>query len=130
MGTINKVNGYGYLGVDDRPRLAHRLTWAIANGPIPRGLEVLHRCDVRHCVNPDHLFVGTQLDNMRDMHNKGRARPPRGEAHCRAKFTEVQVHEMRARRAAGETCAVVAKAYKTTTITVSKITRRLLWAHI
>jgi hypothetical protein len=53
---------------------AHRLAWEIANGPIPRGLQVLHRCDTPRCCNPDHLFLGTQFDNMVDMHRKGRWR--------------------------------------------------------
>src|SRR3990167_3892348 len=51
---------------------AHRIAWEVFRGPIPDGLQVLHRCDVRCCVNPDHLFLGTQLDNMRDMIQKGR----------------------------------------------------------
>jgi hypothetical protein len=50
----------------------HRLAWAEANGPIPTGLRVLHKCDVPACCNPDHLFVGTQLDNVTDMRVKGR----------------------------------------------------------
>lgn len=52
--------------------LAHRLSWQIANGSIPDGLQVLHHCDNGACIRPDHLFVGTQADNMRDMDAKGR----------------------------------------------------------
>jgi hypothetical protein len=51
---------------------AHRVAWELANGPVPDGRFVLHRCDVRSCVNPDHLFLGTQLDNVNDMYAKGR----------------------------------------------------------
>ena len=53
----------------------HRLMWEQKNGPVPDGLFVLHRCDVRACCNPDHLFLGTPLDNMQDMHAKGRFIP-------------------------------------------------------
>jgi hypothetical protein len=62
-------NGYGRYKYNKR---AHRVAWEIVNGPIPNGLLVLHHCDVRACVNPEHLFIGTQLDNMRDMISKGR----------------------------------------------------------
>lgn len=60
----------GYTG-------AHRVSWQIHIGRIPRGLNVLHRCDVRLCVNPGHLFLGTQADNVADMYAKGRAKYPR-----------------------------------------------------
>lgn len=53
--------------------LAHRLAWQLANGPIPDGMRVLHHCDNPACVRPDHLFLGTQLDNIADMKAKGRA---------------------------------------------------------
>ena len=63
-------------GKDQAHLYAHRVAWVIANGrPIPDGLMVLHRCDVPMCVNPAHLFLGTQLDNMRDCKAKGRLRP-------------------------------------------------------
>lgn len=69
-----KLNGTGYgsIGVKGKKYLAHRLSYEIANGPFDKALFVLHRCDVRNCVRPDHLWLGTQSDNMLDCQAKGR----------------------------------------------------------
>lgn len=76
--------GYGKLKSDDGLIGAHRASWILANGPIPDGLCVLHRCDNPPCVNPAHLWVGTHADNAADKVAKGRARggPPLL-THCR-----------------------------------------------
>lgn len=65
-------DGYGRFCWDSATEKAHRAAWVLANGPIPDGLCVLHECDVRACVRPDHLFLGTRGDNARDMASKGR----------------------------------------------------------
>lgn len=76
-------SGYGRWSIDGKYRSMHRVAWTAFRGPIPVGLHVLHKCDVRNCLNPDHLFLGTNLDNTYDMHRKGRAnvfgrkQPPR-----------------------------------------------------
>ncbi len=67
------VRRYGVLGHDGKQVKAHRVAWGLTNGPIPNGLSVLHKCDNPPCVRPDHLFLGTQLDNMRDCSAKGRS---------------------------------------------------------
>jgi hypothetical protein len=67
--------GYGQFHFGRRgtpPWYAHRLAWELSNGPIPDGLSVLHHCDTPSCVNPQHLFLGTQTDNMQDASRKGR----------------------------------------------------------
>ncbi len=78
VGAYHKT-GYGLISsdADERKRrkniLTHRAVWTVVNGDIPDGLFVLHRCDNPPCVNPSHLFLGTQRDNIADMHAKGRA---------------------------------------------------------
>ena len=76
-----------------RRQPAHRMAYELLNGPIPSGMHVLHRCDTPACVNPNHLFLGTHADNMRDMADKGRA--SRGEKSPQAKLTLEQVKAIR-----------------------------------
>lgn len=70
-GAISR-SGYGLCSFRGRTMGAHRAAWTMEHGAIPVGLLVLHKCDVRNCVRPDHLFTGTYQDNMRDMYAKGR----------------------------------------------------------
>jgi len=73
LGSTNP-KGYGTLSCRGVPLKAHRVSWWLFKGEIPSGLFVLHRCDVRDCVNPNHLFLGTHQDNMDDMRKKQRAK--------------------------------------------------------
>lgn len=94
-----KTTGYGAFLIDGKNKAASRVAYELYVGPIPHGLHVRHTCDVRECVNPAHLVLGTHADNMRDMSERGRCRPVRlsGEKHGRSKLTELQVKEIRRR---------------------------------
>ena len=119
--------GYGRFRVAGRMQLAHRVSYELTHGPIPDGMFVCHRCDNRGCVNPDHLFLGTQADNLRDMREKGRAAPVVGEAHGAARLTEADVLAIRADT---RTQAAIAADYGVTQPLVNKIKRRKTWAHV
>ena len=94
-GKINKEGGYGRLLVNGKYMQAHRYSWTIHNGDIPSGINVLHNCDITTCVNPSHLFLGTQLDNVHDCLLKGRHVSPKGEDNGNSKLTTEQVEEIR-----------------------------------
>ena len=99
LSDIYNSGGYGQVTIRNRRLRAHRVAWELTNGPIPDGLHVLHRCDVRHCVNPDHLFLGTDADNIHDAMAKGRFVPPPvryGEQHGLSKLTADDVATIRA----------------------------------
>lgn len=97
-GTVNN-KGYGRISVGGgRTEYAHRIAYIEFKGGIPEGLEVCHKCDTPGCCNPDHLFVGDHLANMRDASRKGRMRNDgkQGHEHVRAILTFEQVRAIRA----------------------------------
>jgi hypothetical protein len=92
-------DGYGQCSVNGKRMGAHRAAWTLINGEIPNGLHVLHHCDTPSCVNPRHLFLGTEKDNCRDAFRKKRRALPstyiQGEKHPKAKLTAEQVIDSR-----------------------------------
>jgi hypothetical protein len=127
------VEGYGSIGIRGAyPRGTHRVSWELAHGAIPPGVCVLHHCDARTCVNPDHLFLGTPADNIRDMDAKGRRRSPRGSGHWASKFTEEQVREIRRtyvpRRNGGT--YELARRYGVTREAIRDIVKGKIWRHV
>lgn len=125
-GFVNR-DGYGRLRRGERMVYAHRFAFEEFVGPIPEGAYVLHRCDTPACVNPEHLFVGTQADNVRDRDRKGRGRWPTGEGSPTARLTAVQVAEIRDRVANGATQTAVAAEYGVSQAHVSTIVHGKSW---
>lgn len=122
--------GYGALSVAGKMWLAHRFAWTKANGTIPDGMCVLHICDNPPCCNPDHLFVGTQAENLEDMRGKGRQNPPRGSSHPRSKLSRSDVLKLRSAREKGARWEELAKEFG-----VSKAAARfaglgITWKHV
>lgn len=118
--------GYGQLGRNLR---ANRVAYELHNGPIPPDGVICHTCDNPSCVNPAHLFLGTQLDNIADATRKGRVR--HGEGHYHAKLTADDVREIRQRYAAGGiSYSRLASLYGISIGTVGKLVRRQRWQHI
>lgn len=125
--AIFQTRGYGQFQMDGTPRRAHRVSYEWANGPIPAGLCVLHRCDNRRCVRPDHLFLGTHGDNNRDMFAKQRENKAHGEQHYRSRLTEADV---RAIRASADSSRVVGLRYGINDSVIRMIRRRVRWQHV
>jgi hypothetical protein len=131
-------NGYGFLFAGPlyptRARFvkAHRLSWEIANGEVPEGLCVLHHCDNPSCVNPAHLYVGTRRDNARDraVRKRGKEQRQRGEQNDNSKLVEADVREIIAALERGETQISVAAQFGIKQPQVSRIARRVSWAHL
>lgn len=121
-GRLN-YSGYGITGIGGRRNArAHRVAYELARGEIPPGLVVCHRCDNPKCCNPAHLFLGTQADNNRDRHAKGRSKNlDRGELHPKAKLSGAQVNEMRRLRGEGWTQQKLADRFGVSRGNVSKI---------
>ena len=127
-------DGYGRFNAQKEfgATLAHRVAWILTNGQVPADLLVLHKCDNRKCVNPDHLFLGTDQDNFDDMRAKGRERHvgATGEAHGHAKLTDEKVRAIRKRYAELNSLTKVAKEFGITFQNVSCIKNRKTWRHV
>jgi hypothetical protein len=121
-------NGYGRMWLNGKDVMAHRVSWLIHKGVVPDGLLVLHRCDVRHCVNPDHLFLGTTADNVADKIAKGR--------HCygarngRSKLNDAAALSIIQRASDGETLTSLARAFGVSRTVIRHIVRGRLWGHV
>ena len=125
LGLVNNM-GYGRLSANGKMQYVHRLALELNYGEkVPAGLNVLHKCDIPTCINPDHLFLGTHADNAADKVVKNRH--PRGETNATAKLTEVEVLAIRASSVGvNET----ARRMGLDPMTISNIRNRKTWKHI
>lgn len=122
--------GYGTFWFLGKNITAHRYSYQLAKGKIPKGMLVCHSCDNPKCVNPNHLFLGTYADNVNDMMAKGRNPDKRGERHHLAKLTNKDVQEIRQLAAQGISKAEIAKRKGIDQSTVSRIVNHKRWLHI
>lgn len=127
--TAGRISGgYGEFWVGTANHLAHRVSWYIYRGDIPENILVCHHCDNPACVNPDHLFLGTDADNSRDMTEKGRSMV--GEKHPGAKLTKKKVLKIRSLYATGDyTQRELAKMFDIAQSVISGIIHKRGWVH-
>jgi hypothetical protein len=153
-GPRYRSGGYGRLLLRGKQARAHRVVWELLHGPIPDGLWVLHHCDNPPCVRPDHLYLGTSEDNVRDMVERVRYRPGpgstpenaargdrhgthtrpetvhRGEEAPRAKLTADKVREIRRLHAAGRSALSLGKEFGVAHQSILWVVKRRSWAHV
>lgn len=131
------ISGSGYgtvaLPVTGKSINAHRIAYELVYGPIPDNLNVLHRCDVRNCVRPDHLFLGTYHDNTMDAIHKGRfpqAEGTPGEKNHNAKLTEVQVIQIKHQLLANVPVESIAAQFGVHKQTIIEIRKERNWKQV
>jgi hypothetical protein len=120
--------GYGNLRHKGRMEKAHRVAWMLTRGPIPAGMLVCHHCDNPSCVNPDHLFTGTNADNAADKARKHRAQ--HGEAVHTSKLDEQKVRQIRALYEQGQGPREIAKRFEVNRRTIHRIVSGQIWRHV
>jgi len=125
----NGLYGLFYIEKGERTR-AHRFSYEYYFGLIPNSKHVCHKCDNTICVNPNHLFLGTNAENQADKARKNRAHKPIGEIHPKTTFTEQDVIDIKNRISLGETNSKISKIYNVAPQVISKIRTGRTWSHI
>jgi HNH endonuclease len=130
LGAIDRC-GYGKFGSKNFGNgLAHRFSWKDSFGDIPKGMYVCHHCDNPSCVNPKHLFLGTQKDNMQDMKNKSRSPKQLGEANPKAKLSNSDVFEIYRLHNSGVTNYKLSKMYRVCQSNIKSIVSGNTWKNL
>lgn len=118
------TQGYGLAWDNGKHITAHRASWTVHKGAIPAGAHVLHKCDTRSCINPDHLFLGDHAANMADKKAKGRAPSTGAEKNGMAKLTNADAIKIFADK---RRLSEIAKEYGVTETTISYIRNGKTW---
>lgn len=124
--------GYGVIGCSiprRRMRYVHRVSYEHFHGPIPEGMEILHSCDTRNCVNPEHLSVGTHAENVAEQVERDRVRKGR-DMYWSVKLTEQDVRDIRAMKRPGVSNRKIAEMYGVSTSQIEFIIARKRWKHV
>lgn len=136
-------NGYGRIRHNGKTYYVHRFVWEQTyHRSIPKGMDVRHKCDVRHCINPKHLELGTRFENMRDCVDRNRIShgekhktimqvvAAKGTDHGHAKLTNAAIRYIRRALAQGATKASLARRFGTHPMTVRAVELRRTWRHV
>ena len=121
LGGKNRKGGYGLFGFEGKTYSTHRIAWILKHGEIPEEKDVLHKCDNPACCNDEHFFLGTQLDNARDLIGKGRAS---------IKLTVKDIITIRLLHSFGQNLRQIAECYKVSHVNIWKIIHRITWTDI
>lgn len=127
----NKL-GYGYISYRGTQLKAHRTSWIVFKGPIPDGMCVLHKCDNPKCINPDHLFLGTQFENIKDMLSKNRHGHGvnEGMKGANAKLSDEDVFWIRKQEYSWKNCHEIAEKFGISPFSIYRIFKRQTWKHL
>lgn len=129
--TGNRIKGgYGHIKKDGKTILVHRAVWARDNGPIPHGLVIMHTCDTPACIEPKHLQLGTQADNVADRDRKGRRAPPKGSVNGRAMLCESDIPVIRRLLVDGYKHKEIAEKFLVSRYVISNISSCRTWRHV
>jgi hypothetical protein len=125
-----KLRGYGIFNYEGKSIRAHRFSYMMHKGKIPKGMKVCHTCDNTSCVHPDHLFLGTHQDNMDDKVRKGRQSYTTGETHGMSILGDDEVISILKLLKDGCKGVVIAEKFSVSPETISKIKKNQTWKHI
>ncbi|NGX57222.1 MAG: hypothetical protein K940chlam3_00107 [Chlamydiae bacterium] len=126
---VKNRKGYGQFGIDSKMLSCHRVSWKLYRGELPAGVHVLHKCDVRNCVNPDHLFLGTNKDNVIDSVHKGRR--SQGIQHFRAKLNPDKVRTIRKMFRSDKFLKIkIARHFEVAVGTIKAVLDGITWKHV
>ena len=137
QGAISVAGGYGRIrlgGTRQHPKMAyaHRLALLFANGDLEDQRMACHRCDNPRCVNPNHLYFGTQAENVQDMDARGRRvnKQPKGSQHGLSRLTENEVRQIRLLTASGATAKALSEKFKISLVQTYHIRSGRVWKHV